>query len=162
MFFNVKTTDEVLNLVRDFNPVGEETVSIEHALDLALSKDIVSPENLPGFFRSSMDGYAVKAKDTFGATESLPAFLELAGEVLMGHHPDAIWSQGKAIRISTGGMLPSGTDGVVMLEYCHSLDENTLEVSRAISPLENVICPGDDYKKMRLFLRPDQRFAHRI
>jgi molybdopterin molybdotransferase len=147
LFFKVKTTEEVLDLVRAFGPVGEETVSIEDALGLALSKDIVSPENLPGFFRSSMDGYAVIAKDTFGASESMPAFLELAGEVLMGQDPDVSAVQGKAIRISTGGMLPRGTDGVVMLEYCHSLDENTIEVSRAISPLENVISPGDDFKE---------------
>jgi molybdopterin molybdotransferase len=147
LFFKVKTTEAVLDLVRAFSPTGEETVSIGDALGLALSRKIVSPENLPGFSRSSMDGYAVSAKDTFGATESMPAFLELAGEVLMGENPDVAASQGKAIRISTGGILPKGADGVVMLEYCHNLDENTIEVSRAISPLENVISPGDDFKK---------------
>ncbi|MBN2418452.1 MAG: molybdopterin molybdotransferase MoeA, partial [Deltaproteobacteria bacterium] len=104
-------------------------------------------------YRSIVDGYAVQAKDTFGATESMPAFLELAGEVLMGQNPDVNYSQGKAVKISTGGMLPKGTDGVVMLEYCHSLDENTIEVSRAISPLENVISPGDDYKKNSIILK---------
>ncbi len=157
MFFKVKTTEEVLDLVRAFRPAGEETVSIESALGLALSKDIVSPENLPGFSRSSMDGYAVNAKDTFGATESMPAFLELAGEVLMGQNPDVTASQGKAVRISTGGMLPRGTDSVVMLEYCHCLDENTIEVSRAISPLENVICPGDDFKENETVLKTGSR-----
>ena len=147
MFFKVKTTEEVFDLIRAFSPAGEETVYIEDSLGLVLSKDIVSPENLPGFSRSSMDGYAVNAKDTFGATESMPAFLELAGEVQMGQNPDVRYSQGRAIKISTGGMLPAGTDGVVMLEYCHDLDENTIEVSRAISPLENVISPGDDFKE---------------
>ena len=147
MFLKVKTTEEVLSLLNGFKPVGEVTIPIEEALGFSLSRDISSPENLPGFYRSSMDGYAVKAKDTFGATESMPAFLELTGEVIMGHVPGMTGAEGTAIRISTGGMLPEGTDGVVMLEHCHTLDENTIEVSRAISPLENVICPGDDFKE---------------
>lgn len=147
MFFKVKTTEEVLNIVNGFSSIGEEMVSIEDALGSTISRDINSTENLPGFYRSSMDGYAVRAKDTFGATESMPAFLELAGEVVMGRSPDFTGAPGKAVRISTGGMLPEGTDAVVMLEYCHSLDEDTIEVSRAISPLENVISPGDDFKK---------------
>ena len=112
MFFKVKTTEEVFDLIRAFSPAGEEKVYIEDSLGLVLSKDVVSPENLPGFSRSSMDGYAVNAKDTFGATESMPAFLELAGEVQMGQNPDVRYSQGRAIKISTGGMLPAGTDGV--------------------------------------------------
>lgn len=146
MFFKVKTTEEALEAVNGFSPVGEEPVHIEDALGFTLSRDIISPEDLPGFHRSSMDGYAVNAKDTFGATENMPALLEIAGEVVMGKPPDVKGSPGKAVRISTGGMLPGGTDSVVMLEYCHSLDERTIEVSRAVSPLENVICPGDDFK----------------
>jgi len=146
LFFKVKTTEDVLEIVNGFLPVGEESLSVEDALDFTLSREIISPEDLPGFHRSSMDGYAVIAKDTFGATESLPSFLQITGEVVMGKPPDVKGSVGKAIKISTGGMLPEGTDGVVMQEYCHQLDENTIEVSRAISPLENVICPGDDFK----------------
>ena len=94
-----------------------------------------------------MDGYAVRAKDTFGASESLPALLEVTGEVLMGQIPKMVVREGQAVRIPTGGMLPEGADGVVMVEYCHLLDETTLEVSRAISPLENIIQPGDDFKE---------------
>ncbi|MFC1494681.1 gephyrin-like molybdotransferase Glp [Thermodesulfobacteriota bacterium] len=147
MFFKVKTTEEALEAVNSFSPVGEEPVHIEDALGFTLSKDITSPEDLPEFHRSSMDGYAVNAKDTFGATESMPALLEIAGEVVMGKAPDVKGSPGKAVRISTGGMLPGGTDSVVMLEYCNNLDEQTIEVSRAISPLENVISPGDDFRR---------------
>jgi molybdopterin molybdotransferase len=147
LFFKVKTTEEALETVKGFGPVEEVTVPVSNASGLYLSRDIVSPEDLPGFFRTSVDGYAVMAQDTFGATESLPAFLEITGEALMGGIPDIVVTRGKVVRISTGGMLPEGADGVVMLEYCHSLDENTIEVSRAISPLENVISPGDDYKK---------------
>lgn len=147
MFFKVITTEEALNIVRGFGPVEEVTVPVSDATGLYLSRDIISPEELPGFYRTSVDGYAVKAQDTFGATESMPAFLEIAGEALMGDVPDISVSHGKAVKISTGGMLPEGADGVVMLEYCHPLDKSTIEVSRAISPLENVISPDDDIKR---------------
>ena len=146
-FFKVKTREKVFEIIDRFGPSGEETISLEDSLDRVLSRDVVSPEDLPGFFRCVMDGYAVRARDTFGASESLPALLEIKGEVLMGQTPRMVVSEGQAVKISTGGMLPEGADGVVMVEYCHLLDENTVEVSRAISPLENVIQPGDDLKK---------------
>lgn len=147
MFFKVKTSEEVFKIIEQFGPLGEERVPLEKALGRVLSQDIISPEDLPGFYRSSMDGYAVRSKDTFGATETLPAMLEVRGEVSMGQMPTVAVGRGMAVKISTGGMLPDGADGVVMVEYCHVLDENTIEVSRAISPLENVILPGDDFKK---------------
>ena len=146
-FFKVKTPEEVFEIIDQFGPAGEETVLLEDALARVLSRDVVSAEDLPGFFRSTMDGYAVRSKDTFGANESLPALFEVSGEVLMGETPKNIVGRGQAVKISTGGMLPEGADGVVMVEYCNLLDENTLEVSRAISPLENVIQPGDDYEQ---------------
>ncbi len=141
------TSEEVLKIIEQFGPLGDETVPLEMAFGRILSRDIISPEDLPGFHRSSMDGYAVRAKDTFGATESLPAMLEVKGEVKMGQVPTEGVGAGQAARISTGGMLPKGADGVVMVEYAHVLDENTIEVTRAISPLENVILPDDDFKK---------------
>lgn len=147
MFFKVKTSEEVLEILKGFDPAGAETIFIGDALNRVLSKEIVSEEDLPNFPRSSMDGYAVLARDTFGASENLPALLELIGEVTMGQVPADTITPGKAIRISTGGMIPDGADAVVMVEYCHSLDEKTIEVTRTVSPLENVIRPGDDLKK---------------
>jgi molybdopterin molybdotransferase len=146
-FFKVKTTEEVFKIIDQFGPSGEETIPLEHSLGRILSRDVSSLENLPNFFRSTMDGYAMEARGTFGASESLPALFEVCGEVLMGETPRTSVGQGQAVKISTGGMLPEGADGVAMVEYCHPLDEKTLEVRRAISPLENVIQPGDDYKK---------------
>ena len=147
MFFKVKTSEEVFQIIEQFGPLGEETVPLDKASGRILSRDIISPEDLPGFYRSTMDGYAVKAKDTFGATESLPAMIQVTGEVIMGQVPTEGVGPGQAMKISTGGMLPEGADGVVMVEYVHDLDENTIEVSRTISPLENVILPDDDFKK---------------
>jgi len=146
VFFKVKTCEEVHEILKGFSPTKEEAVTLEDSLGRVLYRNIVAREDLPGFFRSTMDGYAVRAKDTFGATESLPALLEMAGEVAMGQPPAVIAGPGQAVRISTGGMLPEGADGVVMLEYSRPLDEKTIEISRAISPLENVIRPDDDLK----------------
>jgi len=147
LFFKLKTVEEVIEILKDFTPSEEDTVSIEKGLGRVLSQDVISPEDLPGYYKSTMDGYAVQAKDTFSATESIPAMLEVAGEVVMGEIPEITVGQGQAVRIATGGMLPDKADGVVMLEYTHILDEKTIEVSRAISPLENVIRPDDDFKK---------------
>ena len=152
-FFKTKKPEEVLKIIDQFGPLGEETLLLEESLGHVLSKDMISPENLPGFFRSTMDGYAVRARDTFGATESLPALLEVSGEVLMGQTPKIVVREGQAVKISTGGMLPKGADGVVMVEYCHILDEKTLEINRAISPLENIIQPGDDLKEGDIVLK---------
>ena len=144
-FFKVKRPEEVLEIIDQFGPSGEEQIPLEQALGRVLGRDLIAPENLPGFFRSTMDGYAVRAKGTFGASESIPALFYVSGEVLMGQAPEMVVSEGQAVKISTGGMLPEGADGVVMVEYCHLLDEKTLEISRTISPLENVIQPGDDF-----------------
>ena len=147
MFFKVKTAEEVLEILKDFSPLGEETVSLEDSINRVLSQKIVSQEDLPEFPRSSMDGYAVRARDTFGATEGLPASLELAGEILIGRTPEISVGPGKAVRIPTGGMIPEGADAVVMVEYSHPLDDKTIEISHAVSPLENVINTGDDFRK---------------
>jgi molybdopterin molybdotransferase len=156
-FFKLKRPDEVLGLMEVFGPSGEEVVPTEDALGRVVSREVTAPENLPGFFRSAMDGYAVRARDTFGATESLPALLEVVGEVLMGQMPEVDVQEGQAVRISTGGMIPEGADGVEMVEYCHQLDENTVEVSRPVSPLENIIQPADDFEKGATVLTRGQR-----
>ncbi len=147
MFFKVKTAEEVLEILKKFSPLGEDTVSLEDAFNRVISQEIISQEDLPDFPRSSMDGYAVRARDTFGATETLPVSLDLAGEIPIGTAPEISVGPGKAVRIPTGGMMPEGADAVVMVEYCHPLDDKTIEVSHAISPLENVISCGDDFRK---------------
>jgi len=91
-----------------------------------------------------MDGYAVRAQDTFGASESLPALLEVTGEVLMGRVATQPVEPGRAVLIPTGGMLPAGADAVVMVEYTQPLDEQTIEVTRPVAPGENVLQVGED------------------
>ena len=149
----MKTAEEVQEILKGFEPVGMETIPVSEALNRVVCKEIVSEEDMPGFSRSSMDGYAVRAKDTFGVSDSLPAFLELTGEVIMGKEPEGRVLPGKTMKISTGGMIPDGADAVVMLEYCHNVDEKTIEVSRTVAPLENIIGRGDDFRKGAVILK---------
>ena len=97
-FFKLKQPDEVFQIIHGFPPLGEEVTPLETALDRILSRDFIAPEDLPEFFRSTMDGYAVKARDTFGASESLPALLEVAGEVPMGQSRSISIGNGQAVK----------------------------------------------------------------
>ncbi len=94
-----------------------------------------------------MDGYAVVATDTFGASESNPTWLEIAGTVGMGDVPDFNLSPGKAARISTGGMLPKGADAVVMVEHSQTVDEFSVEIYKSVAPLQHVIDASEDFSK---------------
>jgi len=121
-----------------------EDADIRDAAGRVLAVDIVSPFSLPAFDRSSMDGYAVRAADTFGATESLPACLKVIGEVAMGSAPVFSIREGEAAAIPTGGMLPDGADAVVMLENTSRLSGDEIEVLKPAGPYENVVRAGDD------------------
>jgi molybdopterin molybdotransferase len=112
-----------------------------------LAEDLYSAVDLPHFHRAAMDGYAVKAKDTFGASQSLPAYLKLAGVVEMGKEATQALNSGEAIRISTGGMMPPQGDAVVMVEYTDETDAGLVEIHRGVSPWQNVIQIGDDIKQ---------------
>ncbi|HET6514793.1 MAG TPA: gephyrin-like molybdotransferase Glp [Thermodesulfovibrionales bacterium] len=128
-------------------------LSVDHGYGRILSQDVFSPEDMPGFSRSTVDGYAVKSSDTFGASEGLPAYLTMAGEILMGEEPSFKQRKGTAVKISTGGMLPEGADAVVMLEHSQSVDNSLIEIFRPVGPRENVITAGEDMKKGDLLLK---------
>lgn len=121
-----------------------ESIPLHEALDRVLAEDLHSPVDLPAFPRSTMDGFAVRAADTYGASEGLPAYLTLCGEVPMGRAPDLTVGSGQAALIHTGGMLPPGGDAVVMIEYTQRLDATTIEVVRPVAVGENIIPIGED------------------
>lgn len=121
-----------------------EAVETTLAVGRVTARPVVSPEPLPAFSRSTVDGFAVRARDTFGASESLPAYLTLAGEVPMGGAPDFRLEPGQAGLIHTGGMLPEGADAVVMLEHTQSARPGEVEVLRAVAPGENELRAGED------------------
>lgn len=121
-----------------------ETVPTEEALDRVLAEAVVAPEKLPPFRRSTVDGFAVRAADTFGASASLPAYLELVGEVPMGAAANFGLEKGQAAVVHTGGMLPAGADAVVMLEDTQHPAEDEIEVLRSVASAENVLQAGED------------------
>ncbi len=151
-FFTVRTREEIHGFFNGFMPLGVEIVGIKECLHRIVGEDIFSSINLPDFNRSTVDGYAVRAKDTFGASEGLPAVLEIIGEVDMGIPATFNIYEGKTAKIATGGMLPPGADAVVMVEYTHELDVSTIEVFKALAPLENVIQKGDDMKEGQILI----------
>ena len=136
---------------------AEESVAVAAARGRVVSRPVVSPEDLPAFARSAMDGYAVRARDTFGASEGLPAYLRVVGEVAMGRAAAVEAGPGEAVRIATGGMLPAGADAVVMLEYTAAAGEDLIEVTRPAAQGENVIRAGEDVRRGRTVLEPGHR-----
>ena len=132
------------HLQRDHRGISSEEMDVPSALGRVLVEDVHAPHPLPDFQRSSVDGYAVRARDTHGASDSLPAYLKLTGEVPMGDAPAFELEPGQCALIHTGGMLPAGADAVVMLEYTQTAQQNEIEIFRAASDGENLIRIGED------------------
>ncbi len=146
-FFRLQTREEVLALYPRFMPVGVEEVDLAAALDRVLAAPVSAPEDVPSFPRSSMDGYGVRAADTFGASVGAPQYLEIKGEVPMGAVPQRPVGVGETLRVPTGAMLPPNADAVVMLEYTAEHPDGTLEVRRPVAPGENLLQPGEDVRE---------------
>ncbi len=161
-FFNVKTLEAVFSLVEKFPAVGREIIDVGDACSRILAADLTAGRDMPGFRRSTMDGYAVHAASTYGASEASPAWLELAGSVLMGDVPDFGLAPGQAAPISTGGMLPRGADSVVMVEHTEAVDEGSVEIYKSVAPLQNVIDASEDFARDQTvlsdgtFIRPQE------
>jgi len=124
--------------------LSAEEVVLENALGRVTARPVLSAEALPPFARSTMDGYAVHAADTHGASEGAPTYLRAAGEVRMGEAPQHSLAAGEAMWIPTGGMLPGGADAVVMVEYTRKWDAAEIEVRYSVAPGENIIEAGED------------------
>ncbi len=124
--------------------VAAERVETINALGRVTAEAILSPIPLPQFPRSTVDGYAVRAADTFGASESLPAYLRVIGEVHMGSSPGFDINQGETGLIHTGGMLPESCNAVVMIEYTQPVGADTIEIFRSVAVGENIIKVGED------------------
>lgn len=154
------TAENALDLVLQGLPeknIPASSVGLDDAPGRILAEDIVADEDLPPFARSTVDGYAVTAADTFSASDTMPAYLNLSGEVFMGQAADMHLAKGSAVKIPTGGMLPQGSDAVVMLEHVQAVDAVMLEIMKAVGPGENVIQPGEDAKKGAAVLRKGRR-----
>ena len=133
-----------------------ETLTVDNALGRVTAADVVAPHPLPEFPRTTVDGYAVRAQDTFGATDSLPAYLQLIGEVPMGDEPAFEVGAGQCALIHTGGMLPKGADAVVMLEFTQTVGAESprpeIEIFKSVADGENVIRIGEDVAKDQIVI----------
>jgi len=134
-----------------------ETVRTENAAGRVTAKAVTAPHALPDFRRSTVDGYAVKARDTHGASESLPAYLDLKGEVPMGGSPSFDLSEAECALIHTGGMLPKGSDAVVMVEFTQQSRSDQVEILHAVADGENVIEKGEDVAEGEVVIRKGKR-----
>ena len=152
---HVKTPEEVLALIEtEFAPVaGSELVSLTAAMGRVLAEDIAATEYVPDFDRSTVDGYAVRARDTFGCTDSIPAILPLQGEVLMGEGAEFDLNPEECVAVPTGGALPKGADSVVMVEYTEDYGDGTIGISKSAAPGQNMIFRGDDVFPGKVILK---------
>jgi len=160
--FKLMTLEESLQVFRNsfdyknYLALHQEKIELISASKRVLAEDIIAKENIPGFNRATVDGYALKAGDTFGASDGLPAYLEVIGEIRMSEIPSLLVCSGQTARISTGGMLPEGADAVVMLEYTEQIDETMIEANRPVALWENVLRADEDIKKGEILLKKGQ------
>ena len=156
-FFKFTDLKTVIGWTSLFHPVEKEAIGLTSALGRILGTDIQSEINLPDFPRAIMDGYAVCATSTFGASEGNPAYLNIVGTIAMGEDPTISIKPGETAKISTGGMLPAGADSVVMVEHTDVIDDTTIEVYRSVAPGQHMIQVGEDIKASETILFQGQQ-----
>jgi len=143
-FFAVRTVAETLAGFRPARRTGVETVALSGAHGRVPAQPIRAPHDLPGFARATVDGFAVRAADTYGASEGLPSYLDVTGAVLMGRAPEVAVAPGIAVAMPTGGVLPEGADAVVMVEHTQETMPGTIEVVRPVAPGEGLVRADED------------------
>src|SRR6266849_1704520 len=143
-FFTTRTVAEALAGFRPAWRTGAQTVPLAAALHRVPAAPVTAPHALPGFARSTVDGYAVRAADTYGVSDGLPGYLDVAGAVRMGSAPDVAVGPGTVVSMPTGGVLPPGADAVVMVEYTQEAMPGTIEVTRPVAPGECVVRADED------------------
>ncbi|MEW5771896.1 MAG: gephyrin-like molybdotransferase Glp [Thermodesulfobacteriota bacterium] len=143
-FFHLLSPAEFTALLTGFAPTAPEEADLDHLHGRTLAADIAAPEDLPAADRSCMDGYAVRAADTFGAGDTNPGYLDLAGSAAIDSVPDAPLRPGSCLEVTTGGTLPPGADAVVMVEHTADLGAGTIEVRKSLAPGDNVMLRGED------------------
>jgi molybdopterin molybdotransferase len=143
-FFTVKTVSEALTGFRPARRTPTETIALDDALGRVPAEPLSAPHALPGFARATVDGFAVRAADTYGASEGLPSYLDLAGEARMGRAPEAEVRPGSAVAIATGAPLPPGADAVLKVEHTQAATPELLEVLKPVTPGEGMVRADED------------------
>ena len=152
---HVKTPEEVLALIEsEFDAVAEtELVSLSAAMGRVLAQDIAATEYVPDFDRSTVDGFAVRARDTFGCSDAIPAILPLQGEVFMGEGAEFQLNPEECVAVPTGGAIPKGADSVVMVEFTEDYGDGTIGIAKSVAPGQNMIFRGDDVHPGKVILQ---------
>ena len=159
MFLNVVPVADAVAVLKTLAVrCGQETVSVESALHRILAEDIHADGDIPGFTRSVVDGYAVKAAETTGSSESMPALLTLKGRVAMGSVSDFQVNSGLCIYIPTGGILPGGADAAVMIENTEKAGDEIL-IKKPVAPGENVLLYNEDFSRGEMVLAAGRRLS---
>jgi molybdopterin molybdotransferase len=143
-FFTTVTVATALGLLADLAPTEVEAVPLDEALGRTPAGGVLAPHDLPGFARSTVDGFAVRAADTFGASEGLPSYLEVLGTVPMGRPPEVAVTAGGAVAVPTGAVLPAGADAVVMVEHTQETMPGSVEVTRPAAPGDGTVRADED------------------
>jgi molybdopterin molybdotransferase len=143
-FFSTRTVAEALAGFRPAHRTPVEDVPLAAALHRVPAAPVSAAAPLPGFARSTVDGFAVRAADTYGASEGLPSYLDLLGTVRMGAEPTVAVRPGGCVAMPTGGVLPAGADAVVMVEYTAETMPGTIEVTRPVAPGGGVVRADED------------------
>ena len=151
----VKTPEEVLALIEEEFDLSAQTelVSLAEVMGRVLAEDISATEYVPDFDRSTVDGYAVRSRDTFGCTDAIPAILTLQGEVLMGEGAEFELEPDSCVAVPTGGAVPKGADAVVMIEYSENYGDGSIGISKSVAPGQNMIFRGDDVYPGKVILQ---------
>lgn len=171
--FTVRTPPDAWEMFRQYlQPLHQtEVITVVDALDRVLAEDLIAPHDLPSFPRSTVDGFALAAQDTYGASASLPALMTVIGEVPMGEAAALTLRSGQCAIVHTGGMLPGDADAVVMLEHSEMVHTGRrlpatpsplafpydIEVQRAVAVGQNVIQPGEDVRRGEPILAAGRR-----
>ncbi|PIE69468.1 MAG: molybdopterin molybdenumtransferase MoeA [Deltaproteobacteria bacterium] len=143
-FFQVISPQAFLEHLQTFPFVQDEWIPFQEGLGRVLAQDIQSPENLPQADRSSMDGFAVHAQDTFGASPSNPAYLENLSDLPIDALASIPLERGNCMGITTGGTLPRGSNAVVMVEHTQKMGAGTIEIRQSVAPGDNIMLAGED------------------
>ena len=157
----VVTASEAEKIIMDCTnaETAAEIVPLQEAFGRFSAEDVCAQEDLPAFSRSSVDGYALKAADTYGCSESIPAMLSYDEEILMGETPDSVLQNGSCFKIPTGGRLPEGADAVCMLEYSDDIGDEFRYFYKPVSAYENVIRQGEDCRIGEIVLKKGTRIG---
>jgi molybdopterin molybdotransferase len=157
LFLKTVSVEEAVRTARSLAaPFSDEFVPLNDSEGRVLASDIAAGMDIPGFSRSTVDGYALRASDTIGASESVPALLRIAGDVAMGETSAIIVAPGTCAYIPTGGAVPEGTDAVVMIEFTERIGDEVL-VRRPVAAGDNIMVKGEDFPAGEVIL-PQGRF----